>query len=80
MMPEDRVAMWISHLKSKDPMRRRLAACVLGIMGSAAKRAESALTDALYDEDSTVRRYAAIALGRIACTPEASPHAHIGML
>lgn len=65
MIVEERQNAFVQALKSDNAAVRRHAACVLGIMGPAARGAAPALAEALEDEDSTVRRCAARALGRI---------------
>lgn len=56
---------WIAALKSNDPLERRLAAHALAEIGSAAREAVPALTEALRDSVSFVRVWAAAALARV---------------
>lgn len=61
-----RIDVLIGLLGDDDPGVRTDAACMLGIMGAAAREAQPALRRALRDPEAGVRRYASIALGRIA--------------
>ena len=70
---------FVLSLKSGNAKRRAHAACVLGLMGPAARGAAPALAEALDDEDPTVRRHAALALGRIGAAEDLGP-AFIGGL
>jgi HEAT repeat protein len=56
---------WTEMLKSPDPLQRRLAVYALGEIGPAALEAAPALTEALNDEQSFVRVWAASALARV---------------
>lgn len=62
---KEAIKVMIGALKDPDPRARQDAARFLGTMGSEAKIALAALTDARHDDDEDVRRLATEALTRI---------------
>ena len=62
------IAALLVVLKNEDPAVRRVAARALGRMGGEAKRAESALVEAVGDNDRQVQEAAASALKKIRAT------------